>query len=485
MSPFSAATHLEVALCRLGRRLEDSVGLWSWYSLGYWTSTQLYPVTQDIWWLNQYLPRFLFCALLAIALAHSMRHPSVHQKDSVILGDRISLVSSLLAVAIFSTVPYGPHTTGLLCIAAMGTGLQNAWNIVRWGSLYAKSDGRHNLTRVLTAVIVIACIKALTLFLPPVAIGLLFGAMLAWTHRCARITAPDVHLYATPARHDVNEEGRLDSHTLLSLWQTWLSVALFFALWSLLNMGLVTAVGHITDGSGIPWAPLCTQVIDMGFALFLLHWAAKDSTRSVDWSLFWQSAFFVLALGLLSISLWGPTRIAQVFVSASAVLVFMFTEYLCIQIGGRTALPPSLVTATGFAIVSCIDWCARGIVVLAPISVDAPSFVPLALFGILVAIVFFLPARSPGMQLLTAEFIQDGLRPSHDIESQCRRLANRSSLASRETEVLLLLARGRSIPYIAETLYVTENTAKTYRQRIYAKLGVHSKQELLDLVENS
>ena len=44
------------------------------------------------------------------------------------------------------------------------------------------------------------------------------------------------------------------------------------------------------------------------------------------------------------------------------------------------------------------------------------------------------------------------------------------------------LCKGRSRPYIAETLYLSENTVRTHSRRIYGKLDVHNKQELLDLV---
>ena len=44
------------------------------------------------------------------------------------------------------------------------------------------------------------------------------------------------------------------------------------------------------------------------------------------------------------------------------------------------------------------------------------------------------------------------------------------------------MARGRSLPYIAETLVLSENTIRSHTRRIYNKLGVHSKQEMLDLL---
>ena len=58
--------------------------------------------------------------------------------------------------------------------------------------------------------------------------------------------------------------------------------------------------------------------------------------------------------------------------------------------------------------------------------------------------------------------------------------ARAQGLSNRETEVVLLLLEGRSLRYIQNELYISEGTARTHVKRIYAKLGVHSKQELID-----
>lgn len=61
-------------------------------------------------------------------------------------------------------------------------------------------------------------------------------------------------------------------------------------------------------------------------------------------------------------------------------------------------------------------------------------------------------------------------------------LATQHELTARETEVLGLLARGRSNPYIRDELGISLDTAGTHVKHVYAKLGVHSRQELIDLV---
>lgn len=57
-------------------------------------------------------------------------------------------------------------------------------------------------------------------------------------------------------------------------------------------------------------------------------------------------------------------------------------------------------------------------------------------------------------------------------------------LSTREREVVEMLAHGNTIPMTANRLCISENTVKTHVQRIYAKLGIHRKRELLELVDS-
>lgn len=85
-----------------------------------------------------------------------------------------------------------------------------------------------------------------------------------------------------------------------------------------------------------------------------------------------------------------------------------------------------------------------------------------------------------GMQLGVA-----GERPSVDetLDDRCASLAERCRLTEREGEILGFLARGRTKAYIAGVLFVSENTVRSHVRNIYAKLDVHTRQELIDLVE--
>ena len=69
----------------------------------------------------------------------------------------------------------------------------------------------------------------------------------------------------------------------------------------------------------------------------------------------------------------------------------------------------------------------------------------------------------------------------HDPEARLRELADRYELTPRETEVFLLLAQGRSAPFIRDELVISLNTVTSHMKHIYRKMGLHSRNELLAL----
>jgi DNA-binding CsgD family transcriptional regulator len=69
----------------------------------------------------------------------------------------------------------------------------------------------------------------------------------------------------------------------------------------------------------------------------------------------------------------------------------------------------------------------------------------------------------------------DGRRRTNEIQSRL----DRSPLTKREKEVVALLVSGASTRQIAEHTSLTVATVHTYLKRIYSKLGVHSRVELV------
>ena len=71
------------------------------------------------------------------------------------------------------------------------------------------------------------------------------------------------------------------------------------------------------------------------------------------------------------------------------------------------------------------------------------------------------------------------------VSHRAKRLAQQIGLSARELEVLEEFARGRSAASIAEKLFISTNTVKTHLRRIYEKAGIHSRRELLDMMEEA
>ncbi len=70
-----------------------------------------------------------------------------------------------------------------------------------------------------------------------------------------------------------------------------------------------------------------------------------------------------------------------------------------------------------------------------------------------------------------------------DKRERLEAIAQKYGLSARENEVFVLLAQGRNRPYIQKQLYLADGTVKTHSSHIYTKLDVHSRQEMLDLIE--
>ena len=68
------------------------------------------------------------------------------------------------------------------------------------------------------------------------------------------------------------------------------------------------------------------------------------------------------------------------------------------------------------------------------------------------------------------------------LEERLSSLGLADPLSARECEVADLMRHGNTVATIARRLYISENTVRGHTKSIYRKLGIHSKQELIDLL---
>ena len=81
---------------------------------------------------------------------------------------------------------------------------------------------------------------------------------------------------------------------------------------------------------------------------------------------------------------------------------------------------------------------------------------------------------------------QEQVEATHDTHYwhlPCTEIAHIYGLTKREEDVLEQLARGRTINHMEEVFILSRNTLKMHIRHIYTKLDIHSKQDVIDLVE--
>lgn len=71
-----------------------------------------------------------------------------------------------------------------------------------------------------------------------------------------------------------------------------------------------------------------------------------------------------------------------------------------------------------------------------------------------------------------------------DLETCCNRVADKGGPSKREREVLLFLGRGYSPAYVAKKMFLSDSTVRSHIKSIYKKLDIHSREDLLQLIEN-
>ena len=65
----------------------------------------------------------------------------------------------------------------------------------------------------------------------------------------------------------------------------------------------------------------------------------------------------------------------------------------------------------------------------------------------------------------------------------CQRVGSKVRLTEREQQIMEQISLGRSQKLIAQRLTISHNTVRTHTGNVYAKLDVHSREELIELIE--
>lgn len=249
-----------------------------------------------------------------------------------------------------------------------------------------------------------------------------------------------------------------------------------------------------SDFSGDTLFSLGALFLFMVLFLVLLFPLGRDKDDLRDKMLWGVVLVSVLVLygGLLFVSQLDAEDavlgMSVVFVLMRSLQVCVFVVLLVVSFRGNVSPLPlfgavfllTMVSGCVFSYFLAPWW-------ISSFSIDAANSIrPLALglgFVLVAAFAVFLGFFDPkaeGEKPSVAEIRQFELP---DRCSICEAMSQENGMTQREQDVLYYASLGYSARKIGETLFISEHTVHTHSKSVYRKLGVHTKQELIDLVD--
>lgn len=197
----------------------------------------------------------------------------------------------------------------------------------------------------------------------------------------------------------------------------------------------------------------------------------------------YRLAILLMAGGFVAVPLLESVGVSGVAVVLAGYLgVFSVLVSLFLVMGRVTGRDAVRSFARGFAALffgEIAGVLIGGVLGTLPGTFDvSAALVTLAGVAVLYAYLFLFTDRD--MAALSAVVAQ-----SDRFAEACELIAHTAKLSKREAEILPLALRGRTAERIAGEFFISKNTVDTHLRRIYAKCGVHTRQELIDLGERT
>ena len=280
---------------------------------------------------------------------------------------------------------------------------------------------------------------------------------------------------------------------------------------ALFNLALGIARGF-PSGASIE-LPLLFQALHqvgaVALSLGVIGWALVAG-RTLKFSSLWNVAVTLVVAGVLTLaSMSEPLApFGAMLIAAANTFSLGLLWYSCYDIARHSSWAPYAILGLGWVAHILPRELGRALIwVVEPHSAAAVGITTVIVLLLAVSMALLLGDSIPRTRPLFADFRTRGGSIASSIAAhaqaalagggeaadtdaagdtltrQLEQLKRRYFLTEREHEVVALLARGRSKTAIGEKLFLSENTVKTYVKNVYAKLDVHTKQELLDRID--
>ncbi|WP_461185887.1 helix-turn-helix transcriptional regulator [Adlercreutzia sp. CNCM I-6216] len=160
--------------------------------------------------------------------------------------------------------------------------------------------------------------------------------------------------------------------------------------------------------------------------------------------------------------------------------------WVAVQEGmGARDLPWWLAAVAAPMLIVAVDCAIHtvGLIGLSPGQMDSVvnAVMLVTAFAMTLGMLWFVRLRPDGAEPASSECAAGAA----DVSEILAAMADAHGLSEREGEVLGLLYRGNTQKKIAERLFLSVSSVQTYAKSLYRKLGVHSRQELIDMVNEA
>lgn len=224
------------------------------------------------------------------------------------------------------------------------------------------------------------------------------------------------------------------------------------------------------------------------FPLGLFWWIyTKHGTLSI--SRMFQIALLFVITGLVVSSFFGiessPFATAATTCARTAIIILLWL--ILALLAHRSKYHPYIVFGVGWALYMLAI--VAGMMLAEIIGAETlltDSLMLNIMYFLVVSTICILVFRKDGTaRLLPAdsEYYSPSIEPA-SIEARCQAIGEQHRLTKREVEVMQYICKGRSKGYIAEEFSISENTVRGYAKNLYSKLNIHSRQDLLNLIDN-
>lgn len=343
---------------------------------------------------------------------------------------------------------------------------------MQWGAFFSQVDVKAAVAYLFGGGIVASIVKMLLFFLPFPVVATIVGCLPFVSAWCLKRSLDDVPKAELPLI-------RYRPKNYAALWKAAAVVVSF----SLANAVLLALFKGPAETSS-PLLFAVGRTVEIVFSVCVLLWVFRWN-RSFDFVQLWRFVLFALGTVLLLNVLVGFVPFEDALISASFNFITLFVWLSCADVARRSDLNPTFVFACG--------WLAYagplfvGAVLASALSlgqIDDLKVAFVLMYAMAAVVAVCLGDRGSGLRYLFSDLNARATEPEDfmSIDERCLAIGERYGLSPREVEVMQMICKGRSKAYIAETLFIAESTVKGHTKHLYAKVGVHSKRELQDLV---